>query len=190
VDTGTAWAVLLSVAALIIAALGVWYAAWQATIAQNAYEHAKQIHIEGSQPYVFVDIRSDSHQPQLVVLLIRNGGPTVATDVCLTIDPAVLVDPARNVPPLDKLMITALPPGAEMVRALGVGANFFDRVPDRITVSIDAKGPHGTVPTNSYQLDMAAFRLTAAGHQTLHDAAKALIEIQKHVKTIADKGAQ
>lgn len=159
-----------------------------ASIAKESYELTKQIHAEQSQPYVFADIRSSEHEPQLVVLLIRNQGPTVATDVRVTFSPAIAVDPARpDIGPLSELTVSSLAPGAQIVRACGVGSTWLDQSPDRITITVNGQGPHGTLAPVRHHIDMIALRQSLAAHKTLHHVVQAVEKIAKGVDAITRK---
>ncbi|MCP2324932.1 hypothetical protein HDA40_003439 [Hamadaea flava] len=145
-------------------------------IARSAVVQAKLARNQ-KQPYVYVDIRPDEHQPALTVLLVRNQGPTVAKNVRVTLSPP-LVSALHNAPEnIETWEIGAIPPGAHLVRGIGVGNEILDRNPKPIQITIEADGPRGPVDPSVYGIDIKALEGVLIGHRTLNDVAVALKEI-------------
>src|SRR5215217_4034228 len=103
--------------------------------------------------------------------------PTVARDVQVRLDPAleILPLPGRATIPISEWTISALTPGAQLVRALDSGARFFNNGPARRRnrMTVTASGPHGTTEPLSYEVDLQELARMASGHNTIHDVAEA-----------------
>lgn len=58
-----------------------------ASAAEEQTKIQRQLRIDAAEPYVWVDVRPDSETGTLLNLVIGNSGPTVATNVRITVDP-------------------------------------------------------------------------------------------------------
>lgn len=146
-----------------------------------------------TRPFVVVDIQPGTAWSNLLDLVIENIGTTAARDVLITFDPAlkqshddgyVITESA-----LIKDGIRMLPPG----RRIKV---FFDASHDRVNtdlpmrydVTVQLKDARGRrQPDQQYTIDMGyMYGTTEIREYGLHDAAKAITEIQKSVKKWSD----
>lgn len=156
-----AWtATAISIVALIFTGIAA-VSAWRQTA------HQKQIHKESMQPYIWVDVRNDDSQGQLLQLIVGNSGPTVAQKVRVTVDPPLPADKARKFDSETaarrlKQGIGSLPPGKTFAWGLGISGKILreEGLPP-YTITIDAEGHFGRVPTLSYIIDLDAIRETA-----------------------------
>lgn len=183
--------------AAIIAAAALWYTRLATRAAQGQVAAAKeqtqlqrQLRIDAAQPYVWIDIRPSDEHAQLLILYLGNSGPTVATDVRATFEPALeFPDRGRHVEASDQLArgITSLPPGRVMHWQLGVANQQISAAaPDGYLVRITGTGPFGPLETLEYRLDVGAFRWTlGTAPGTLHGVAVAINKgVERLVKAI------
>lgn len=182
----------IAAAAVSLIALPFTARAANAAKAQTALQ--RKIAEDASQPFVWVDIAGDPHQGQLIKLVLGNAGPTLARDVRVQITPDLPSDEKlRTLPAREVVMkrlnpgIQALAPGRTLQWPIGMGKNILKDDGHQIfTVTIDANGPFGPIPTLTYDLDLADFRESSdMPDGSLHHVRKA---IDKLTKTIDDKG--
>jgi hypothetical protein len=77
-------AAVVAIVAAVIAAAAALATFQQATSARQQTELQRQMRVDSTQSYVFVDFRMDKAQAALVSVHLENRGPTVATNVRLT----------------------------------------------------------------------------------------------------------
>ncbi len=139
-------------------------AARAAKAAEDQSEIQRQIRIDAAQPFVWVDIRPDALTGILLNLVVGNSGPTVATNVRVTADPALprIEQLAERVATAEKLLargIPSLPPGRTYTWPLGQGFNLIsDDAPQAYTFTVEAEGPFGAIPVMTYVVDLAALK--------------------------------
>lgn len=132
-----------------------------AKAAEQQTEIQRQLRIDAAQPYVWVDIRPDEVTSVLLNLVIGNSGPTVATNVRVSIDPPLpaieqLRDRVQTAQDLLARGIKSLPPGRTLVWPLGQGFNILGGSGPQVhTFTIEAEGPFGPVPAQAYPLDLS-----------------------------------
>lgn len=122
----------------------------QVTEAREQTALQRQMHRDAAQPYVWLDIRPDDGHGQLIKVVLENGGPTVATNIRVAIDPPLpdTSRPGSHFSALDA-GVSALAPGRSMRWNLGTGPQLFSD-PANVRahrVSIDANGPFGPAET-------------------------------------------
>lgn len=152
-----------------------------ASAAEEQTKVQRQLSVDAAQPYVWVDVRPDDATGTLLNLVIGNSGPTVATNVRVTVDPPL--------PAIDQLRVRAevvqarlaagvssLPPGRILTWPLGQGFNLLnDTGPQAHTFTVTADGPFGAIPSLSYVVDLADFRgLLDRPFGSLHQLTKAV----------------
>jgi hypothetical protein len=164
------------------------YSRVQAVAARHAVEHAERVRREQTQPYVFADLRSDEHQPQLLVLLVRNQGPTVAYNVRVTLDPP-LEDVRQEL--VSEWSISAIAPGAQLARPIAVAWNLFERAADQLVheVAVSGEGPAGAIDPLKYEINLKALEHVSAYQKTVYHAVKALEQIAKNTEPADDRDA-
>lgn len=152
---GIAFASLLLAVASTRAALG------QTRLQQKAREDA-------AQPYVWADLRPDRAQAGLLLLELGNAGPTVATNVRVQVDPPLEDRHARRegAEVLDRLQtgISSLAPGRRIEWSFGAVLDHIqqDKISPKYTLSVDADGPYGPVPTLVYDVSLEEIRHSLA----------------------------
>lgn len=131
-----------------------------------------------SSPYVWADLRLQSRNGWNLEFVIGNSGPTVATNVRVAIDPPL---PNEHEPDFIETMLkrlsdglSSLAPGRTLHWTLGPSPDLVNRsgsLAHRVQISCD--GPHGSVPTSEYTIDMADFLESVARYDgTLVDVAR------------------
>lgn len=178
-ETGAAWvAAAVAVGAFVLTIL-------QTRIAKAAVDHAKEVHLDQMQPYVFADIRSAEHTKGLAMLVVCNEGPTVATYVHIKFSRPLVIERGPDDPPLGEWKIKSLPPGAQFVRPLGAMVTFLGSNGDSpVQVTVDAHGLYSNekLETLTYELDLPQLKKTSAAGKTISHAAEALESMAKTLK--------
>jgi hypothetical protein len=145
-----------AIVALFITAIAAKAARDQTVIQRKLREDA-------AQPYVWADVRPEEEHGVVMQLLLGNSGPTVATDIRVTIEP-----PLPSIPQLEGARAAqerlaegfkSLPPGRTLGWWLGHGWNVIEKDGSQVhRITINANGPFGPIPELSYDIDLAEFR--------------------------------
>jgi hypothetical protein len=161
---------MVSLGALLVAGIALYFTgmAARATKAQadavtEQIELQRQMHRDAAQPYVWVDLRPDSKQSSLLILVVGNSGHTVATNVRATFDPPFGLGSQGAVKwSASKLLsegIPSLSPGRQIVWVLGAeNAILGTESALRVTITVDAEGPSGPLPQLRYDVDVHTYR--------------------------------
>lgn len=143
-----------------------------------------------SSPYIWADVRLQSRNGWNLEFVIGNSGPTVATNVRITIDPPLPTEhEGAYIGTMQRRLsegLSSLAPGRSLHWTLGPSADLVNRsgsLAHRICVACD--GPYGSVPASEYTIDMADFRESVAHHDgRLVDVAR---EIAKLTEKLPDQ---
>lgn len=134
----------------------------QVTLAKRQTEIQEQLYRDQQQPYLWVDFRIDPVSYYLVDLVLKNEGPTVATNVQVTMDPPIQRSSAFNIErrllnlPGFANGFASIPPGRELRWSLGTHVELYEeRTFHRHKVTIAFDGPFGPVEPLTYVLDYA-----------------------------------
>lgn len=158
----------------------------QVTEAREQTALQRQMHRDAAQPYVWLDIRPDDGHGQLIKVVLENGGPTVATNIRVTIDPPLPDMSSRTGAHFSGLDagVSALAPGRSMRWSLGTGAQLFSD-PANVRahqVTIDARGPFGPAETVRYTIDLGQWSETSGVPPgTLHEVRNAIVDLRKTI---------
>jgi hypothetical protein len=138
-----------------------------------------------SSPYVWADVRLQSRNGWNLEFVIGNSGPTVATNVRVTIEPPLPTD--HEGPYLDAMHqrlregLSSLAPGRTLHWTVGPSPDLVNRsgsLAHRVRIACD--GPYGAVAVSEYTIDIADFRESVARHDgTLVDVAKEIAALTK-----------
>lgn len=182
----TAWA---GVAVAFLAALAAFLMliptkrAADAAVAQTALQ--REIAQEAAAPRVWADVRPffDGAAAKLVV---GNSGPTVATEVVVSIDPPLPVRDDMKSPDIDEVHISALVPGRELQFFLFASTDWDKLMPDggaKHRFTITTSGPFGTVTPVEFTIDLGEFRTITVTSDvgSLHEVTKAIKALDKTV---------
>lgn len=179
------WTAVGTVGTAIVAMLAAVFAGWQVWEIRRTRQ-------EESRPFVIADIQSSAAWNNLFNLVIENAGATVARDVRVSFTPP-LQSSIAEVDLESTVLLTEgipmLPPGRQ-VKAFFDAAH--DRkgkgLPMRYDVEVALKDFRGRPQeVQRYVIDLEhLYGLTNITEYGMHDAAKALREIQKSVKKWSD----
>ena len=151
---------LISVSVSVsVAVFSARNAARQTALAQRATELQRQALEAAAQPYVWVDLWPDESHAQLMRLVAVNQGPTVATDVHITVEPPLPDGPHTGAPAGSSGRLASMPPGRTVSWTVGNGGIwtlFEGDGPTRYRVTVTANGPYGPVKLE-YDLDVADY---------------------------------
>lgn len=184
--TAEEWTAVGSVVTAAVAVLAAAFAALQVLELRRTRE-------DQTRPFVIVDIQPGAAWANLLDLVVENIGSTAARDVHISFDPPLEQSKDDGYPIADSALIRngiqMLPPGRR-IRA------FFDASHDRVNselpmqydVTVRLKDARGrSQPDQNYTIDMGyMYGTTQIQEYGIHDAAKAITEIQKTVKKWAD----
>jgi hypothetical protein len=153
----------------------------QATTSKEQTALQRQLRIDAAQPYVWVDLRPDEEHGGLLLLVVGNSGPTVATQVKVTFEPALDLPTTQTFKAAEARQLLArgiasLPPGREMRWNLGVVHQLIsDGYAIGYTATVQAVGPFGPIPPLTYTINLDDLRHTlAVPDGTLHGVADAI----------------
>lgn len=130
---------------------------------------------------MWVDIRPDEAVGTLVNLIVGNSGPTVATNIRVSIDPPLrpIEQMKERIDDATNRLASGLPslaPGRTLSWIMGQGFNLIsdeERQLHRLTITAD--GPFGPMEPNSYVIDLADLRgVTNRPTGSLHEVTKAI----------------
>lgn len=184
-------ALLVSIVSVGVAGGSMRQAQRSANAAEAQVAGQRESNIAAAQPYVWADVRGDDAQGQRLVLLVGNSGPTVAENVRVNFDPPLprsgdLKDLTSAA--LDRLQdgFSSVAPGHVHSWPLGLAAELL-RSPDAQihTVTVDADGPFGAVPSLTYVINLSDFReSTDSPSGTIHKLTKAVDRVSAEIKKL------
>ncbi len=174
---------LVAVAAVCVSVWQARIAAAQRAIGEQQTALQRQIREDAAQPYVWADFRSDDERGHLMILIVKNEGPTVATGVTIAFDPPLPESwRAGELPVGPSGPLASMPPGRHMRWNLGASFDMLaDDLPQRFRVTINGRGPYGPFGPLQYHLDLADYKeASGIAPGTLHgvtEAVKSLTEV-------------
>ncbi|AHD24343.1 hypothetical protein Y013_26470 (plasmid) [Rhodococcus pyridinivorans SB3094] len=189
-----------AIAAAVIAVAALYFTFKQASSAAKQTELQQRIHEDSAQPYVWADIRLHPQHGELLQFVVKNEGPTVATDVHLTITPPLRAGwmlkgtETDHGPHRQSSRFSSIPPGREMVWNLAVSHAIGDGSgPREFSVTVDALGPYGPVQ-NEYVLnvdDYLGVAATAPGtvlglQKSMEESLKTMTDVIRKTSECAD----
>lgn len=177
---------LVAVVAVVFAAMQARHAHTQADASRRQTELQEMTHRDAAQPYVWVDFRPDDRNGFILDLVVKNEGPTVATDVVITFDPPLTSSLSADFGA--RLTLASLPPARTLRWHFESATTLFgnDDAQRRYLVNVEAIGPFGPTPTLTYPLDLNDYFKTAiAPAGTLHDITKEIKKVAAEVRKSA-----
>ncbi len=179
------WTAVGTLGTAIVALLAAVFAGWQVWEIRRARQ-------EESRPFVIVDIQSSAAWNNLLNLVIENAGSTVVRDVRVSFTPPLQSSNDH----VDLESTVLLTEGIPMLPPRRQVKAFFDAahdrkgkgLPMRYDVEVALKDYRGRPQElQCYVIDLEhLYGLTNITEYGMHDAAKALREIQKSVKKWSD----
>ncbi|MCU1674379.1 MAG: hypothetical protein JWN77_2492 [Frankiales bacterium] len=153
----SAW---VGAAGAVVALIALYFTHQQVKQARDQTALQQEVRRDAAQPYVWADIRPDRGNGYVFELVLRNEGPTVATQVRVAFDHPLPNDFGGPDPaPKSLYALASMPPGRELRWFLKGGPEWFESatLPRAFEVAIDCHGPYGPVPTLRYTLDINDF---------------------------------
>ena len=165
-------------------------------LAKEQLENSVKAHTDSLQPYVWADIKAREDGSGMMVFVLGNSGPTVATDVRVAFHPALdhIVPPreAAETQGIQKLLesgVKSLTPGRVFTWSLGVTHEYFNKqaLPPAsgLTLTITGNGPHGPIPESSYTIELNDQREQALRPVGLGLVEKPLNKVEQRLKEIS-----
>jgi hypothetical protein len=134
----------------------------QVMAAQRQTEVQEQARRDAAQPYVVVDVDIHPAQGQLLQVVARNLGQSMARDVRVQFDPPLPKRLGSDNSPFQALDrgLSYLPPGRSMSWSLGISFRYFEdgAVPPVTQISVTCIGPFGPVEPLTYGISFEEFR--------------------------------
>ena len=145
----------VSILSLLVAGLSLIYVRRSAKASREQTKQQKQAAKDAAQPMLWVDIRRDDGQGEVLVLL-GNSGPSIARNVKVVFDPA---PPATlDIKPILEILRKGIafgPPGRTMQWALGAPHTSSDWDAHKAyQVRIEAEGPFGLIEPLEYVISV------------------------------------
>lgn len=159
----------------------------QREISQQTVDAQLQVAQQSVQPYVWADLRARDDAGQMLIFIIGNSGPTVATNVVIDVQPSLPQKTrGKDVHPMHEVLsagLASLPPGRTISWHVGFAPDVIrdHGTPRRITITAD--GPHGPLQPLTYSITTTD--LTDASAQppgTLHEVANRIDGLAKAIK--------
>jgi len=184
----------IAIAAALTAGAALYFN-WQSTQAATRAARAaedqtaiqRQLRVDAAQPYVWADLRPDDATGTLLNLVVGSG-PTVASNVRVTVDPPLpaidqLKDRAETA--LARLAggIQSLAPGRVLMWSLGQGFNLLKADGSQaFTLTITAEGPFGPVTPLTHVVDPTDWKgMLDRPAGSLHQLTEAVRELSRKI---------
>lgn len=158
-------------------------------LSQRQLANSIAVQEAAAQPYIWADLRPRDDGGMLV-FVVGNAGPTVATDVRITFQPSLeslVPDPeledALRLEARARAGLRSIPPGRTFVWNMGAAHTYFSDqgkgpAPE-LKVTIEGSGPRGALETVSYYIALEDLR-----HQA--DRAVGVAVLEQPIKQIAE----
>ncbi|MDF9878703.1 hypothetical protein [Cellulosimicrobium cellulans] len=180
-----------AVAAAVAAVASLPFTRRAANAASDQTALQAEIAREQAQPYVWADIQPDAKQGTLLQVVVGNSGPTVASNVRVTIDPPLPVAdqfPGRVEVAQRRLAsgIRSLAPGRRIEWTAGRGFDVLAKdAPQVHTLRVTADGPHGPIAPLEFEVDLSDWRESRDSPDgSLHLVRNAVQDLTKELKAL------
>lgn len=148
----------------VIALIALYFTGLAAKAAKDQTEIQRQLRKDAAQPYVWADLREDRIRGTMLLLVLGNSGPTVATNIRVTITPDLRAT-SFNSDKVQKVQgrlangFQSLAPGREVSWSLGVGFEILRQEGgSSYSFKVEADGPFGPLEPLTYDVDMDDWR--------------------------------
>jgi hypothetical protein len=142
---------IAAAAAAVVSAFFVWR---QVRIMEGQTKQQREIAENAQQPYVWADVRVD--QGFLLALVVGNEGPTIATNLQVTIEPPLPLVKNFELAAVQSQLrkgLASLGPGQSWTWQIGPAHELIGQDVAHV-VTVTAQGPHGAVKTGPYVINM------------------------------------
>ncbi|WP_328469127.1 hypothetical protein OHA21_00975 [Actinoplanes sp. NBC_00393] len=122
-------------------------------------------------PAVVVSIQQGRTDPSVLVLVVENLGKTAARNVRITPSTELIRSDGKKMHEwrifTDPVLV--MPPGHRMQHLFGIGGVIFNgKFPTVFSFRVEADGPFGALPTETYDVDLDALRDVWIGETSFH----------------------
>ena len=153
------FAAIGAVVAAGAAVLALFLTAIAAKAARDQTKIQQKLREDAAQPYVWADVRAEEEHGVVMMLVVGNSGPTVATDVTVKIEPPLpAIEQLQGARAAQERLaegFKSLPPGRTLGWWLGQGWNVVAKEGPQVhRITITANGPFGPIPELSYDVDL------------------------------------
>ncbi len=200
-------AMVVSIVSAAVTVSALPFVIWQAkTASASAHEARRQteaatrqtelqeeMHEASQQPYVWVDVAADTEQASLLLVTVCNEGPTVATDIIASFDPALEStyknDRVEKVQQDLKSGIASLAPGRRIRWVLDAGPGIFNEDTVKQTdIALRYYGPYGEI-VNRYRINIEDIRYSLnVPSGSFHQLGERVKELTRAVKELKTNG--
>ncbi|TDC60874.1 hypothetical protein E1200_29770 [Actinomadura sp. GC306] len=193
------WIAIAAAIVAVVAALASWRqvrhakdqansAQDQAATAKESYRLQEELWRDAVQPYVYVDIRPDPRNGQMLLLVIENSGRSVAKNVRVTFNPPLRSANEKYEKIGEKTAlkegIPAIPPNGRIMHFLDIGFELAKAdIPKSYTINVTGEGPAGELEPLEYVLDLNALLLEGPvlAEGTIHELSRAISNLAKKI---------
>jgi hypothetical protein len=184
-------AAIAAVAASVAAFISLPFARQAARAAREQTQLQTALAREQAQPYVWADIQPDEKQGTVLQAVLGNSGPTVATNIRVTIDPP-LTDTGNRPDRVEVAQrrladgIRSLAPGRRIEWFLGTGPDMLANDSAQLhTIRVTADGPHGPITPLEFEVDLTNWREARdAPDGSLHLVRNSIKDLTKEVTAL------
>ena len=145
------------IAASVAAVVSAFFVGWQVSEMKRQTTFQREIAEAAQQPYVWADVRVD--QGFLFALVVGNEGPTIATNLQVTIVPPLPALKGFELAAVQSQLrkgLASLGPGQSWTWQMGPAHQFIGQDVAHV-VTVTAQGPHGAVKSGPYVINMHNF---------------------------------
>lgn len=185
--------IIIAGLATLVAAAALFFTARAANAAKHQTKLQREMRQASAEPYIWVDMRPDDAQGGLLVLMVGNSGPTVATNVRVIFSPSLdMVGSSSRAEHAIAALRKGLPslaPSRVWTWSLGMAHEAVAEERElTFEVAIDADGPFGPLSRLSYSIGLQEIRHTlVAPAGSLHTVSTAVGKLNDTLKKIDGK---
>lgn len=180
------WSLVVAALALLVSGLTTW---WTVKYAKAQLDLAHRVQRESSEPYVVVDIEPSEPGSFVMVLSVRNTGPTMARNVRLTASPELTSSRGADITEmLQRVLarpIPVLPPRRRLTYFFDTSQRFKTDLPMAFDFTVHAQGPAGAVEPLHYKVDLDVYGEALVGQRPTKFLEERLKKLEKPLVKLA-----
>lgn len=184
-------AAIAAVAASIAAFISLPFTRRAADAARDQTQLQTELAREQAQPYVWADIQPDTKQGTMLQVVLGNAGPTVASNIRVTIEPPLPTTGPYygRIEVVQRRLdagIRSLAPGRRIEWSIGTAPDLLaDDAPKLHTFRVTADGPHGPITPLEIEVDPSGWRESRdAPDGSLHLVRRAVTDLTKELAAL------
>ncbi|MGO4383868.1 hypothetical protein [Specibacter sp. RAF43] len=184
--------IIITGLAVAVAIGALFYTARSANAAKKQTEIQSQMNKAAAEPYIWADLRPDEAQGGLLLLIVGNSGPTVATNVRVNFSPELRMaskDSSEHATEVLRRGLPSLAPGRVWKWSMGVAWQTVEEGQEpAYDITIEADGPFGPLDKLEYTIGLQEIRHTlAVPAGSLHTISTAVGKLNDTLKKIDGK---